>query len=196
MSYSTLIRMCGLVVILTGAAVILFNAVLWTGVIPRTWEYPGYLFLQTLLLFSLFAIFTRHVERSSALLLAGLFLTAIDLVFGVGFSYYASFAFPILKAQFPDAVRAVLSGPVGTISMLSMGLGLLGNILFYIAVLRARILPRWPAVVVIVSQVLGLAMLPYNIPVMVAAVGMIGIGFAMYTGSVTRGAALQPQPAA
>jgi hypothetical protein len=179
MSYSTLNRFGGAVVLVSSAAAVLFNAVLWTGIIPRSWEYPGYLALQTLFLFTLVAILIRHVQRAGVLLLVGFALAAIELVFSLGFSYYASFAFPILRDQFPDAVSAVLSGPVGSLSKVMLAVGMLGNILFYAAVLRARQVPRWAPAVVIFSQVLGLAMLPYNIPVIIASIGLAGIGYAM-----------------
>jgi hypothetical protein len=193
MSYANLNRIGGVVVLAAAAAAILFNAVLWTGVIPRTWEYPGYLALQTLFILALVAVLVRHVERPGVLLLSGFALAVVDLVFGVGFSYYASFAFPILQSQFPDAVGAVLSGPVGTISMAMLVIGILGNILFHVGVLRARLVPRWAPAVVIFSQVLGLAMLPYNIPVVIGCIGLTGIGYSMLSGSRKAGLQFQPQ---
>jgi hypothetical protein len=179
MSRMTLNRISGIVVLVTAAATISFNVLLWTGFIPRTWEYPGYLTLQTMFLFTLVAILIHHVERPGLLLLSGFTLATVDLVFGLGFSYYASFVFPVIRAHSPDVVRAVLSGPVGTLSMITMAIGILGNILFYSGVLRARLVPRWSAAVVIFSQVLAVAMLPYNIPVIVACAGLLGIGYAM-----------------
>jgi hypothetical protein len=195
MSTSSLNRVGGVVVLLAGISTILFNAALWTGLAPRSLEYPGYLGLQILFLFALVAILIRHAARPGVLLLAGFSLAAVDLLFGVGFSYYASFAFPILRAEFPDAVRAVLNGPVGTISMLSMATGILGNILFYTGAFRARLVPRWAPVVVIFSQVLGVAMLPNNIPVIIACIGLAGIGLSMLAVRPTTVADLKTQPA-
>jgi hypothetical protein len=193
MSYATLKQIGGIVVMVAAAAAIMFNAVLWTSVVPRAWEYPGYLTLQTLFLFALVVVLVRHVERPGVLLLAGSALAIIGLVFEMGFSYYASFAFPILRSQFPDAVPVVLGGPVGTIMMASVVFGIIGNILFYVGVLRAGLLPRWAPGVVIFSQVLGLAMLPYNIPVIVGCVGLFGIGYSMLNDRTEPVLKLQPQ---
>ena len=194
MSYTTLNRIGGLIVMLAGIAAILFNAVLWTGVIPRSWEYPGYLVLQTLFLFALIALLVRHAERPGVLLLVGFTLATIDGVLSRGFSYYASFAFPILRDQFPDAVQAVLSGPVGTISMVTLAIGLLGNIMFFAATLRAKIVPRWASILVIFATLLVLAMPPYNLAVIIGSVGYIGIGYAMFAGKSARTSTLQAQP--
>ena len=195
MSYAAYNRIRGFVVLMTGALTILFNALLWTNVIPRTWEYPGYLILQSLFLFSLVSVLVHHIAHPGILLLAGFVLATLDLIFGFSFSYYASFAFPILRDQFPDAVSAVLGGPVGSISMISMALGIVGNILFYSGVLRSGIVPRWAPIVVIISQLLGLAMLPYNIPVILACVGLVGIGYSMMSQKTVQSLALEPHPA-
>jgi hypothetical protein len=196
MPYAAFTRLSGYVVLFTGALTILFNAFLWTGIIPRTFEYPGYLVLQTLFLFSLVSILILHIQRPGILLVTGFVLALVDNILGAGFSYYASFAFPILRAQFPDAVPAVLGGPLGAVTMVSMGLGILGNLLFYAGVLRAAIVPRWAPVVMIGSQVISLAMLPFNIPVIIACVGLVGIGFAMTSMKPSPAPVLKPQPIA
>jgi len=181
MSYASYTRLAGLVTLIAGAAVILFNAVLLPGLIPSAWEYPGYLALNVLLVFALTALFTRHLHNSGVLLHAGYVLSAVSLFLSIGFTFYATYAFPVLQAQFPEAVRAVLSGPLSTAVTASMILGILGNLLFYVAVLRAREIPRWAAIVLITSAVLAVAMLPYNIPAIVASIGLVAAGYSMVT---------------
>ncbi|RPJ44934.1 MAG: hypothetical protein EHM21_09780 [Chloroflexi bacterium] len=179
MSYHSYTRLTGIVTIAAGAAVIIFNAFLLPKIIPASWEYPGYLTLNILLVFALTALYTFHLKRSSVLLHLGYALSAVGLFLSIGFSFYAVFAFPTLRAQFPDAVGAVLSGPMNTALLASMLLGVVGNLLFYVALLLAREIPRWAAIVLITAAVLSIAMLPYNIPALLASIGLIGAGVSM-----------------
>lgn len=183
----------GIVVFLTAAALLLFNAVLWTGVVPRSWEYPGYLSLTILLVFSMVALYIRHLQQARWFLHLGFILVVASLLFSTGFSYYATFAFPILREQFPDAVRAVLGGPISLMLWVAMGLGLVGNALFFSATLVARVLPRWVSIVALAAAALSLLMLPYNAADLVGAVALLGAG-ASLVGSARKTAALQPQP--
>jgi len=133
MSYPSFNRLAGVVTTATGAAVIAFNAVLLPRLIPTNWEYPGYLILNSLLVFALTALYIRHLQHSSILLHLGYLLSAAGLILSIGFSFYAVFAFPTLRAQFPDAVGAVLSGPMNAALMASLIVGVIGNLLFYVA---------------------------------------------------------------
>lgn len=179
MSHSPFTRLAGLVILLAAAAVLVFNAALWTGVIPRSWEYPGYFYLNILLSFALTGLYIRHLGKAGSLLHSGYALSAVSLFLTIGFTFYAAFAFPILQAQFPEAVGAVLSGPVNTTLVAALILGVIGNLLFFVAVFRARELPRWTIMVLLASVIATVFMLPYNIPVIVAAVGLLGSGASM-----------------
>lgn len=172
-------RLTGIVTFASGAAVIAFNAVLLPRLVPSTWEYPGYLTLNSLLVFAITALYIRHLQHSSVLLHLGYSLSAVGLFLSIGFSFYAVFAFPTLQAQFPDAVRAVLSGPMGGALMASMIFGVIGNLIFYAAMLRARLIPRWVSAVLILSALSSIAMLPYNIPAILGSVGLVGAGVSM-----------------
>lgn len=181
MSYTTFVRLAGFAIMVAASVVILFNAFLAPGLVPSHWEYPGYLALNMLLVFALTALYIYHLERSGVLLHAGFVLSAISLFLTIGFCFYAVFAFPTLRAQFPEAVKVVLSGPMNSAIMASMIAGVAGNLLFYIATLRAGQIPRWTSMVLIISAVLILAMLPYNIPAILASIGLIGAGYSMVT---------------
>jgi hypothetical protein len=195
MPYTAFTRFSGFVVLLAGGLAILFNVMLWIQLIPRTLEYPGYLTLQILFIFTLIAILILHIQNPGVLLVVGFVLSLVSLIIDAGFSYYATFAFPILRAQFPDAVSAVLGGPVGSLSIVSMGLGLVGNLLFYFAVIRSGIVPRWITVVLILATLLTLAMLPYNLSVILTGFGLTAIGFFMMSNKADFTPGLEPNPA-
>jgi hypothetical protein len=193
MPYHVFTRFSGFVVLVAGALAILFNAMLWTQLIPRTLEYPGYLTLQILFIFTLIAILILHIQNLGVLLVVGFVLSLVSLIIDAGFSYYATFAFPILRAQFPDAVSAVLGGPVGSLSIVSMGVGLVGNLLFYFAVMRAGIVPRWITVVLILATLLTLAMLPYNLSVILSGFGLTAMGFYLLSKKAEFAPGLEPK---
>jgi hypothetical protein len=186
-------RFSGFVVLLAGGLTILFNTMLWTQLIPRTLEYPGYLGLQILFIFTLIAILILHIQNPGVLLVVGFVMSLVSLIIDAGFSYYATFAFPILQAQFPDAVSAVLDGPVGSLGIVSMGLGLVGNLLFYFAVIQAGLVPRWITVVLILATLLTLAMLPYNLSVILSGFGLIAMGFYLLSKKAEFAPGLEPK---
>lgn len=195
MSNTTFRQISGLVAVLSAAALIVFNAVLWTGVIPRSWEYAGYVYLNILLVFSVFGLYAAHLERRSSVVLhIGFVLIVLSLIFTIGFDFYAAYAFPVLQAQFPDAVKAVLSGPIRGPMNASMFLGILGYLVFFGAAIAARVLPRWSSALIILSALTSILMLPYNISGVIGAVGLLGAGVSLMRGMQSR-TAMQPQTA-
>lgn len=71
MSANSLNRMAAIVLILSAASVLVFNALLIPGLMPAGWVYPGYLAISALLVFALTAVYAYHLRRAGALLHVG-----------------------------------------------------------------------------------------------------------------------------
>jgi hypothetical protein len=180
MSNNKFMRFFGFIAMLAFVVTALHNVGLGFQVIPITWEYGGYLAINMLFTLALSGIYFRQVEQAGYLGLVGFILSTLSLFIAIIWTGYASLAFPVLQAQFPDAVRPVLQGPMGIASMINMYLSFLGNLVFFIATLRAKVFPRPATWIILAGLLLSWAMLPYNLAAIIMAFGIAWYGYAMW----------------
>jgi hypothetical protein len=180
MSYKMFLRICGLIAILSFAVTTLFNIGLAVQVVPAAWEYGGYLLVYGLFAFVLIGFYAGQVEQAGYLGLVGFIFSMIGIFLSIIWTGYASLVFPILRNQFPDAIQPVLQGPLGAATMINMYLGFLGNLLFYIATLRAKVYPTPAVWIVILGLVLSWLPLPLNLGTIITTIGIGWIGLSMW----------------
>lgn len=141
-------------------------------------------------LFGIAGIYTRQVEESGWLGLIGYIVFSLSWALQSGFVFVEVFLLPVLATAAPQFVVSYLGvvnghpgemsiGILPTIYNLLVGLPyMLGGLLFGIATLRARIMPRWPATLLAAVALLtpAAALLPHAIQRMAAGMPM---GFVM-----------------
>ena len=185
MSFAGFIRLAGLMAVVSGVlsvigdllslVVDLENPAVATTV-PYALVFGLYLLGTVLLLIGLAGLYMRQLEASGILGVVG-FLTAF---FGTallsGAIWYELFITPSLAARAPDLAEAEL-GLAGFI--LSFLLAAIGWLLFGVATLRARVYPRWAAILLIVGAVVSFAPIPLS--GLILSVAVTWLGFALFT---------------
>jgi hypothetical protein len=193
MSYTKFFRLSGLIAMLSFAVTLLFNIGLFANIVPRSWEYWGYLVMTVLFTFALIGVYARQIDKAGYLGLVGFFLAEIGLFLSIIWFGYASLVFPVLRTQFPEAIQPILGGPLGAAVVVNMYLGFLGNLIFYIATIRAKVLPAWGAWVVIAGLVIGFFPVPLNLGTIISAAGLAWLGYAMWSAQTTYAPSVEPQ---
>ncbi len=162
-----------------------------------------------LFLIGITGIYARQVEEAGWLGLAGFLLLIVCWWLQTSFVFAEAFIAPPLARTAPGFVDGLLGisyGHTGGIDLgalpaiYSLGIGIpymLGGLLFGIATLRARVLPRWPAGLLAVAALLtpAAALLPHAIQRLAAipvALAIAWLGYALW--SERRGQAAQPVP--
>jgi hypothetical protein len=130
-----------------------------------------------LFLLGIAGLYARQVEEAGWLGLVGFLMLSLSWWLQTGFVFTEVFINPLLATEAPRFVESFL-GIVNPESPSEMDLGalptvygligisyMLGGLLFGIATLRARVLPRWPAGLLAVAAVLtpAAALLPHAI---------------------------------
>ncbi|HEX6304283.1 MAG TPA: hypothetical protein VFZ76_08845 [Anaerolineales bacterium] len=193
MSYIKFFRLSGLIAMLSFAVTLLFNIGLFANFIPRSWEYWGYLVMTVLFTLALIGVYVRQVDKAGYLGLVGFFLAEIGMFLSIIWFGYASLVFPVLRTQFPEAIQSILGGPLGIAIMVNMYLGFLGNLIFYMATIRAKVLPAWGAWMVIAGLVIGFFPVPLNLGTIISAAGLAWLGYAMWSAQTKYAPSVQPQ---
>ena len=222
-----LIRATGLVAIAAG---LLFVAIqpmhpadTLGSVTTDAWALIHYATLVMLLLFlvGILGIYARQVEETGWLGIVGLIVLSLGLLITAALAFVEAFIEPLLAdsgAAFVEGLlgmvegsgSAVDLGPITALWAVSSVLFPLGCLLFGVAVLRARILPRWaPALFAVGLPVAAIlvALLPYDlrrVGAMPIGIGLAGMGYAIWTekrqgstGETSAPATLRPrEPAA
>jgi hypothetical protein len=194
MSHPTLTRLSALAIFVPALLNILFSVTLPIGLVPAGLEYPAYLVLYGLFVFTLVAFYARVSRRAGLVGLTGFIFSAIAIFLAIGFNYYAALVFPILRDQFPGAIQPILSGPVNGMVMAGFVLTVLGNLLLFASALRVRDLPRWAIWMAIVGSLVTAGMLPYNVSGVIISIGLIGVAQRLWSEAHRPAPALQPQP--
>src|SRR4051812_10808821 len=154
------------------------------------------IFMAVLSLVGVTGIYLRQVRQTGVLGLVGYLVLAVGYLGIFGSQVVGVFVLPTLAAAEPGFVNDVFAvavsrppvGDVGPLPVLIMGGGfayVAGNILFGIALFRARVLPRWAAALLTVGAVaiLATSQLPeltqrlFAIPVSVA---LVGLGYSLW----------------
>jgi hypothetical protein len=143
-------------------------------------------------------IYARQAEETGWFGLAGFLLLSLFYVSTMAFVFVETFILPVLATNEPKFVEGFLGLVTGTASEINLGplpvlwlitgvMYMLGGLLFGIATLRARILPRWAAGLLAFGTVLPLlasSLLPHpydRIFAVPVGVSLIWLGYALWS---------------
>lgn len=138
-----------------------------------------YLIGAVLLLLGLVGLYVRQSEAAGVPGLVGFLVAFAGTALLSGALWFELFITPALAVEAPGLAEAEL-GLAGFV--LSFLLVILGWLLFGVATLRARVYPRWAAVLLIVGAIASLAPIPLAGAVFSGAVAWMG--FLLFTGKV------------
>lgn len=147
-------------------------------------------------LLGLAGLYTRQVEETGWLGLAGFLLFGAWMTLVGGMSLVEAFVLPRLTTEFPAYVTGIMGmfssipsqvdlGALPTLWIIQTPLYILGPLLFGIATFRARVLPRWAGALLILGTVLipvGAVVPPAMQPKIMLPVGlaMAWLGYALF----------------
>jgi hypothetical protein len=197
MSNRSLIRWGGLLYVLAGLSLIIQQVFhpaqialpgatgIW--VLVHTIGYFG----LALGLLGLVAVYARQKEKAGKLGLIGFVLAFLGNALTVGAAFLDSYLLPVLVANAPAVLGApptdpgpLFGGPAGIIILLSSLTVTVGFVLFGIATWRAGVLPRWAALIVIVSAWFGIAAIfsqaIFSVAAIVFSIGNAWLGYAVW----------------
>ena len=201
MSSSTLIRWSGLAA-LVGFALLAVVAVVFVFAFPEdvapsvaatsnTWFVLHVLILiaYLLCLVGLVGLYARQAEKAGILGLIAFLLTFLSIAPRYAWEWIETFVFPMIAQAAPrllDHPEPVPAANVfGAVDFSSVLLLLVGVLLFGVASLRARVLPRWAALLVLVGAVLDLVMtfvgVDFPFAAAVAGPGLAWMGYAVWS---------------
>jgi hypothetical protein len=215
MSSSTLLRWSGLVA-LVSFALLAVVAVVSSFALPEDVAHSvaatsnTWLVLQMLILIAyllglvgLVGLYARQAQKAGILGLIAFLLTFLGLALKYGWQWLETFIFPMLAQttprlldhpeQYPDLPTLQVLGVEDPISLLLL---LVGVLLFGVASLRARVFPRWAALLVLVGAVLDLVMtfvgVDFPFAAAVAGPGLAWMGYVVWSGKQTPSESLAP----
>jgi len=150
-------------------------------------------------------LYARQVEEAGLLGLVGFLMFFVALAIFANLAFFEAFILPLLATEAPQFTAGFLGlfagGALGALGPILLLAGLLfsfGGLLFGIAILRAGILPRWAAIVLIIG-VVGALVGPLlgevvgRITVVTVGLGLAWLGYALW--SERREKASEPLPA-
>jgi hypothetical protein len=143
-------------------------------------------------------LYARQVEESGWLGLAGYLMFSLSWALQTGFVFAEVLILPVLAATTPEFIKSYLGVVNGSPGEMNIGalipvyavvgiLYMFGGLVFGIATYRARVLPRWPAVLLTVVAVLtpAAALLPHANQRMAAGIpmgiAMVWLGYALWS---------------
>ncbi len=206
---SKLIRWTGVAAILAGLIFAAYQPIqpseVLSSVTTSAWAIITPLKTAMCLLFLLgwTGLYARQVKETGWLGLAGYLLLSLSWALQFAFVFATAFILPLLATTAPRFVDSVLRNASGTVSSVNLGalpalytlvgIGyILGGLLFGIATLRAGILSRWAAGLLIVASALPVAfvlksvaaLIPPNIQHLAAmplGIAVAWLGYALLT---------------
>jgi hypothetical protein len=218
---SKLIRWCGGAAIVAGLIFAAYQPIqppeVLASVTTSAWAIIAPLKTAMCILFLLgwTGLYARQVKEVGWLGLIGYLLLSLSWALQMAFIFATAFILPLLATTAPRFVDNLLRSPNGPVSVVNLGalpalyslvgIGyILGGILFGIATLRAGILSRWAAGLLVVASALPLAfvlhsvaaLIPPNIQHLAAmpvGVAVAWLGYALLT--ERREQASEPSPA-
>jgi hypothetical protein len=110
---------------------------------------------MTLILFGLVGLYARQREETGWLGLAGFVLSFIGTALVGSLLYMVSTIVPSVAAETPALFEQAMTLPAFALAVVFLGYGV-GFILFGIATMRAGVLPRWSALLLIVGVALSM----------------------------------------
>jgi hypothetical protein len=152
-------------------------------------------------LVGLVGLYARQAEKAGILGLIAFLLTFLCIAPRFAWNWIEAFIWPILAQAAPRLLdHPELAPPAlnvfGTVDFSSVLLLSVGVLLFGIASLRARVLPRWAAVLVIVGAVLDLVSIFVGVDFPFAAAvsgpGLAWMGYAVWSHKQTTSESIAP----
>ncbi len=199
MSSLNLIRWCGLAALVGSVLLIVLDVVEFAliGDQPESVAAAtsaliivrvSFIVAIVLIFLGLVGLYTRQAEQAGALGLTAFLVafTGTAMVFGVQWS--AAFIGPWVAEAAPELLDAEPSGMLAAGFILSFALLALGWLLFGLASLRARVLPRGAAVLLMVGAVLLFVILSLELPgsTVVFGAALAWMGYALWSGKALR----------
>lgn len=155
------------------------------------WAFWGAVLLAAfvLILLGLVGLYARQLEAAGTLGFIGFLVAFAGQALAVGDAWLGGFVMPELVQEAPALAQAMLGfqGPPAYLAALGVTYGAhnLGWILFAIATMRARVLPRGGALLLIVGILLGLpgmvAPVFWQITAVVVGAGLTWLGYALWS---------------
>ena len=196
MSSSNLIRWSGLAALVGGVLVVVYDvldAALFPGeqvsgaMATSSWFIVQILSLVGLVLITLglVGLYARQVEQGETLGLVAFLVAFIGTVMVSGSVWSEAFIGPVVAEAAPELVGANPSGVVAAGIILAFGLFALGWLLFGLASLRAGVLPRGAALLLMVGAVLFFAVSSLEFPgsTIVMGAALVWMGYALWSGT-------------
>jgi hypothetical protein len=196
MTSSNLIRWSGLSALVGGALAVAFdviNAVLFPGeqgsqvMLTSSWFIVQILGLVALALITLglVGLYACQAQRAGTLGLIAFVIAFAGMLMVFGLSWGEPFLGPLVAEQAPGLLSMEPSGTLAVGSILSIALFALGWLLFGLASLRARVLPRGAAVLVIVGSLLSFILTSLDLPLWSVVLGaaLVWMGYALWSGT-------------
>ncbi len=196
---TTVVRLGGLAAVLVGVFVLiteLLDLYLYTTTsedsfsevaTSATYTVQGVLILigAMLLLVALVGIYASQAEAAGVLGSVGFLLALIGTALLVGSTWDRVFLIPALAQAAPAFMETDLSFLEKVGSMLSLGLLVIGWLVFAVSTLRARIYPRTAAVLLLIGIVVGAIPLPLTTIVFGVALAWMGVFLLTRIGAAT-----------
>jgi hypothetical protein len=197
MSSSDLIRWSGLAA-LVGGALLIVSEVLNAALFPAepgsevmatdsSWFIVQLLSLVALLLvgLGLAGLYARQAQEAGTLGLIGFVVAFGGTLMAFGMLWGEAFLGPFLAEKAPAVLDIEATGTMAAGSILSVMLYALGWLLFGLASLRARVLPRQAAVLLMVGAALFfvLALLELPLWTVVQSVAVAWMGYTLWSGA-------------
>jgi len=196
MSSSNLIRWCGLAAVLAGLSLILQQIYALVAPDPTT---GGWVAVHTLGYFGLaigllgqIGVYVRQKDHVGQLGFFGFLLAFIGNVLTAGAAFLNTYIVPVLTVEAPALLGSpptdpgpLFGGPMGLVVLLSAVIVTIGFIMLGIATMRAGILPRPAALLVVLSSWFGLAAIfspiVFAIAGAVFGLGNAWLGYALWS---------------
>lgn len=196
MSSSNLVRWSGLAALAGGVLVIasdVLNAALFSDkqssevMLTSAWFIVQILGLVALALITiaLMGMYLHQVQQAGVLGLIAFVIafSGMLMVFGLSWSEY--FLGPMIAKAAPELLEAEPSATLAAGSILSMVLFALGWLLFGLASLRARVLPRGAAVLLTVGALISFVLTSLDLPLwsVVLGIAVAWMGYVLWSGT-------------
>jgi hypothetical protein len=206
MSSSNLIRWSGLAALVGGVLLIVENVAEFifygdqpesVAALTNAWVILSVLALVGVVLISLalVGLYARQAEQTGTLGLVAFLVAFTGTAMIFGFGWAGAFVVPDLAEVVPDFLDTPDAGLLMVGVMLTFGLFALGWLLFGLASLQTKILPRGAAVLLMVGAVLAFVLLLLELPFFIVVFGtaLAWMGYAVWSGGGEQ--AIEPQPA-
>jgi hypothetical protein len=165
---ANLIRWSGLAAMMAGIIFVAIQPIHPADVLSSvtTSSWAAIMFFKTamsiLFVYGITGLYARQVEESGWLGLTGFLMFSLTWMLHAAFIFAEAFILPLLATAAPAFVESFLGlfngspgamdlGAFATVYSLAGILYILGGLLLGIATLRARVLPRWPAVLLTIA---------------------------------------------